>query len=407
MSAWLEKLEALDPFHIELGLDRARVVLGRMNLVIKARVVMVGGTNGKGSTVAILERLLSLQGLESGVYTSPHILHFRERIRIAGNLATDNELVSAFNTVEKARQGVALTYFEFTTLAAFWLFSQVDLDFWLLEVGLGGRLDAVNLINADVSIVTNIGLDHQAWLGDTLEEIAAEKAAIYRSGMPAVYGSLNRPSAIDQSIDAIQAKGVLAGKDFGIDENGSLWQKGVEEKIRLPAESNVVSENFATAIAALGALNLVSSQADVDKLNSFALPGRHQHFNFEGTKIIADVAHNADSVELLANRVATLVDKELIAVVGVMRDKVTKDLIVPMLHWVDEWILVKPESDRAASIAELEGLLAEVGVSNDRVQACPNIQLLPDMICGREAAVIYGSFYTIGECFSVMEVEVG
>ena len=407
LSDWLEKLEALDPFHIELGLDRSRTVLDAMNLSMNGKIIMVAGTNGKGSTVAVLEELLSEQGQNVGAYTSPHILHFRERIRIRRKCVTDTELVSAFEAVENARQEVALTYFEFATLAAAYLFSSADLDVYLLEVGLGGRLDAVNLFDADVSVITNISLDHQRWLGDTREQIAAEKAGIYREGKPAIYGSLNRPKTIDESIATIGANAALAGEDFGIDECGVWWHSESKQSVALPRHCNLASENLSSAIAALYAIGQPPSQPHVDALEFFTVPGRHQQFSYAGTEIVADVAHNAESALFLAKRLEDLSLNNLVAVIGAMKDKSIDDLISPMLKHIDEWVLVRPDIARAASITSLETALIGAGVSNARIHACEEIQTLPDVLCGREAAVIYGSFYTVGECFSVMGVEIG
>lgn len=406
LNDWLAKLELLDPSHIELGLDRTKAVLARLNLPAEAKIIMVAGTNGKGSTVAVLDKLLSTQGKTVGAYTSPHILHFHERIRIRGKFASSAELVLAFEAIEAVREDTPLTYFEFATLAAAYLFSNSDLDFWLMEVGLGGRLDAVNVFDADVSIVTNIGLDHQQWLGNTLEEIGAEKAAIYRTDKPAIFGAIDRPLTIDQSVISLASNGRFAGRDFGLNDRGEWWHGNLDTGLILPVDCNIAPENLSAAIAALAEIGHVPSQSQVDELEFFTLPGRHHRFNYVGTQILADVAHNEDSARCLAQKLDELPNADWIAVIGAMGDKSLEALIEPMLDKVSEWVLVRPCIDRAASIQSLEHALTSAGVSKNRIQACPDIQLLPSIFRGREAAVIYGSFYTIGECFSVMGVEI-
>ena len=214
LDTWLRWLETLSPREIDLGLDRVSRVLDRLALPRPRLVVSVAGTNGKGSSVALLHALFRESGESTGAYTSPHIRHYAERVRINDAAATEADLVAAFAAVETVRGDTPLTYFEFGTLAALWLFAREGLNVWLLEVGLGGRLDAVNAIDPDACLITNVSLDHQEWLGDTIDAIAAEKAGVMRSGVPVVYAEAEPPSAISAAARHIGARLRVAGQDY-------------------------------------------------------------------------------------------------------------------------------------------------------------------------------------------------
>lgn len=227
LADWLSYLEQLHPTAIDMGLERSREVARRLGLGRPAkRVVTVTGTNGKGSTCALLAELLREQGLSVGVYSSPHLLRYNERVRIDGVEAGDAQLCDAFSAVEAARGEISLTYFEMGTLAAFWLFERAGLDFAVLEVGLGGRLDAVNLIDADLALITSIGLDHAEWLGDTRESVAFEKAGILRAGKPALCGDLDPPQPLLEQVTALGAPLYLRGRDYdlALADHGWHWR---------------------------------------------------------------------------------------------------------------------------------------------------------------------------------------
>ncbi|WP_241068117.1 Mur ligase family protein, partial [Pseudomonas viridiflava] len=221
---WLAYLEQLHPSAIDMGLDRSRKVAQQLGLTRPApRVITVTGTNGKGSTCAFVASLLQAQGLKVGVYSSPHLLRYNERVKVQGVEATDLELCDAFAAVESARGDVTLTYFEMGTLAAFWLFEQAQLDAVVLEVGLGGRLDAVNLIDADLALVTSIGVDHADWLGDTRESVAFEKAGIFRAGRPALCGDLDPPEPLLAKARELGCPLLLRGHDFDLSVSPQGW----------------------------------------------------------------------------------------------------------------------------------------------------------------------------------------
>jgi len=251
---WLARIEQLHPEEIELGLDRLRVVAERLSLLhFACPVITVGGTNGKGSTVQLMERLARAAGYSTALYTSPHILRFNERVRLNGEPAGDVSLCAAFQAVEAARGGVALTYFEFSTLAAWWLFQSCSPDLLIQEVGLGGRLDAVNLLDADVSVITSVGLDHQDWLGDTREQIAREKAGILRAGRPLLYGEEDMPSTIALCAADGGAHLLRAGEVFGVQGQRLYWQQdNARRTLELNEAVPLGSDNLASAVQAGG-----------------------------------------------------------------------------------------------------------------------------------------------------------
>ena len=223
LAAWLVYLEALHPSAIDMGLERVRQVAQRLDLRSEAVKIVVGGTNGKGSTCAMLESILLAAGYRVGLYTSPHLISFNERARLNGVIVDDAMLVDQLERIEAVRQGVSLTYFEFTTLAVMALFAARELDVWVLEVGLGGRLDAVNIVDADCSIVTSVDIDHTDWLGDTREKIGFEKAHIYRAGRPAICSDPAPPQSLLQYAQGIDADLWLFGRDFNYSGDRQQW----------------------------------------------------------------------------------------------------------------------------------------------------------------------------------------
>jgi dihydrofolate synthase / folylpolyglutamate synthase len=223
LGGWLEYIERQHPQPIALGLERVREVNARLQTRVTCPVITVGGTNGKGSTCAMLESILRAAGYRTGLYSSPHLLRYNERVRIDGAEASDEALAQAFAAVESARGDVPLTYFEFGTLGALSIFPRENLDVLILEVGLGGRLDAVNIVDADCAVLTSIGIDHVEFLGDTRAAIGREKAGIFRPGSPAVIAEPNVPETVTEEIRNVRAKPLLLGRDFGYRNQGTQW----------------------------------------------------------------------------------------------------------------------------------------------------------------------------------------
>jgi dihydrofolate synthase/folylpolyglutamate synthase len=284
LSDWLQYLESIHATAIDMGLDRVREVAGRLGLELSGVKFVVGGTNGKGSTCAMLEAILLAAGYKVGLYTSPHLINFNERARINGQIATDEALIAQFQAVEAARGDVSLTYFEFTTLAILRLFSQSKLDAVVLEVGLGGRLDAVNIVDADCSVVTSVDLDHTDWLGDTREKIGFEKAHIYRSGRPAICSDPMPPQSLLDHVQEIGADLWLFGRDFNYSGDRQQWAYGGREQRRnsLAYPALRGANQLLNASAALAALESVRDRLPVPQqavrlgLLQASLPGRFQ-----------------------------------------------------------------------------------------------------------------------------------
>jgi dihydrofolate synthase/folylpolyglutamate synthase len=310
LSQWLDHQQQVHPKSIDMGLERIGVVASRLGLGRPAKhVVTVGGTNGKGSTVAFIEAIARAQGLRVGAYTSPHLLDYNERVRIDGDNAADDALVQAFERIEAARlQGdaVALTYFEFGTLAALMLFEAAALDLAILEVGLGGRLDATNLVDPDVAVITTVDLDHQDYLGNDREAIGAEKAGILRAGKPAVLAERDPPSSVLRRAYAIGAFAIRGQSDYLYrrDEDGGGWrwhEPGYSVRLPLPAlDAPAQLDNAAAAIAALRALPLEFDDDNIRAgITATRVPGRLQRVASH-PEIVVDVGHNPQAARQLA-----------------------------------------------------------------------------------------------------------
>jgi dihydrofolate synthase/folylpolyglutamate synthase len=352
LADWLAYIERQHPQSIALGLDRVREVADRMGLVQPAeRSILVGGTNGKGSTVAFIESIARASGLRTAAYTSPHLLRYNERVRIDGQEVDDAPLVEAFQHVESARGDTPLTYFEYGTLAALWLFERARLDLAILEVGLGGRLDAVNLVDADVAIITTVDLDHQDWLGDDREVIGAEKAGIARAWKPLVIGDDDPPSSVLGHAYRIGASAVRANCDFFFhpNEDGTWhWREvGYDIDLPLPALAAPVQlRNAATAIAALRALDIpMTREAIADGIADAHVAGRLQRLERDGVEIVVDVAHNPQAARSLAEWLAAApVAGRTFAVYAALGDKDVVGVVDALAERIDAWFVAGLES---------------------------------------------------------------
>jgi len=305
---WLSAVQARHPTEIEMGLDRVGAVYARMDCGRPAaQVITIGGTNGKGSTVAFVEAIARAAGWRVGAYTSPHLLAYNERVRIDGRDVDDAALVAAFEAVETARGQTPLTFFETGTLAALWLFARADLDLAVLEVGLGGRLDAVNIVEPDVSVITTVGLDHQDWLGDDIEAIGLEKAGIARAWKPLVLGDTDPPASVLRHAYRIGAVAVRGGSDFlfaPVGDDRWVWREvGYEVELPMPAlVAPVQLRNAAVAVAAVRALGRdVEDTALASGIADATLDARLQRFDRGGVEVVVDVAHNPQAAQALAD----------------------------------------------------------------------------------------------------------
>jgi dihydrofolate synthase / folylpolyglutamate synthase len=399
---WLRHIEQQHPQPIALGLDRVLQVLTKMKLRLQCPVITVGGTNGKGSTCAMLESILRAGGHRTGLYTSPHLVSYNERVRIAGVELEDSALCEAFAAVEEARAGTPLTYFEFGTLAAFWIFSKQDIEAAILEVGLGGRLDAVNVLDADCAVLTSVGIDHVDYLGPDREAIGREKAGIFRPYRPAVVAEPDPPRSV---LGAVGNK-LFLGKDFGFTAEKAQWSywgpRGRRSGLAHPAlRGSIQLRNAAAALCALDTLELAIAMQDVRRgLAEVELPARFQALPGR-PQVVLDVAHNVEAARTLAeNLAASGFAPETIAVCGMLRDKDIAGVLRELAPRITRWHFASLPGARGASAKELEIEIAKAGIAvpvekHDSAQSAFASAL--KRAEEGDKIVVFGSFLTVGE----------
>ena len=403
LSEWLDRLASQHPTEIDLGLDRVLTVAERLGVLHGVpKTITVAGTNGKGSVVALLTAGLKAMGQVVGTYASPHLLRFNERISIDEGEAEDAEIVAAFEHIEAARGDVSLTYFESATLAALWLFRQRDVDVQVLEVGLGGRLDAVNILDADVSVITSIGLDHTDWLGPDRAAISREKAGVARQNRPCIVAESDPPDALLAALNDRGAETLLIGRDWRIGDTGLQTAKGRNEP--LPATRGLLPSNIGAAIQALEVADCGDlSEAVLVQMGRVELLGRLSQRKMHGVEYVFDVAHNTESVKALVHHLAqTNVLGATRAVFAVMGDKPIHDMISACEGVFDEWNVIDlPQVPRAQSAAELVAVIGQ-----DKIGDTGSFEHVWDTVKGRctvgDRVVIFGSFWLVGDAFSLL-----
>jgi dihydrofolate synthase/folylpolyglutamate synthase len=373
LAEWLAYLESMHPKTIEMGLDRVSQVKEKLGIHFDCPVIIVGGTNGKGSTCAMLESILLQAGYRVGLYTSPHLVDFNERARINGESVTDAVLIENFNVVEAQRGEVSLTYFEFTTLAILQFFSKSKLDAVIFEVGLGGRLDAVNIMDADVSIVTSVDIDHQDYLGDTREKIGFEKAGIFRKDRTAICSDPFPPQSLIDHAKSIDADLWLLGRDFNYSGDKQQWGYGGRSQRRnsLGYPSLRGANQLLNASAALAALEALRDRLPVgaqevrNGLVMVDLPGRFQVLPGRPT-VVLDVAHNPHAAATLAQNLDNMAfHPYTYAVFGAMQDKDIDGVIAQMKGRIDHWYLTDLPTPRAATAEQIQKKLFDAGITSD------------------------------------------
>ncbi|WP_198265578.1 bifunctional tetrahydrofolate synthase/dihydrofolate synthase [sulfur-oxidizing endosymbiont of Gigantopelta aegis] len=446
---WLDWQETLHPSEIDLGLQRVAQVLQRLlpecslspasvasiSFKLPYTIITVAGTNGKGSTVAMLEAILTESGYKVGSYTSPHLLRYNERIKIKQNPVNDSQLCQSFERIDQARESLSLTYFEFGTLAAIDIFYQQSCDIVILEVGLGGRLDAVNIVDADVALVTTVDIDHQDWLGSDRDSIGIEKAGIYRHDKPAIYGDSDCPDSIKTIVATQQLNFYQYGEDYYYEEKNNQWnwlsndKDGVfQTRYNLPLPNLMGNIQLKNATNVLIALELVKSnfpvsQAEIKRgLQSVQLAGRFQIYSTEPT-IILDVAHNVQATQALKKSLEQLTQKsgKLHVIVGMLKDKEVSDVLAVLAPLVASWRLIDLDSPRAMPAKEMHDLLCNDILAKsksdsdeqDRVKidcfsnfttAYQDFMTNKLMFNSIDKLLIFGSFFTVTDALKVLDL---
>lgn len=409
---WLTRLETFSPHEIELGLSRVRAVLERLELSKPKRLLHVAGTNGKGSTVELARALLAETGEKIGTYTSPHVVRFNERICIDGIEVPDADIVAAFERVEAVRGDTALTYFEYGTLAAGVIFDTHGVDTVILEVGMGGRLDAVNAFEPDAGVITNVSLDHCDWLGRDIETIAREKAGIMRKGSPVIFGSSTVPAAVLRHADETDADLRLAGRDFDwtIGEESWDWRgRDVELRGLAPPslKGDIQVSNAAGVLAlieAMGLADLLQRECVDRAFTSVELRGRMQVIDTDRQWIL-DVAHNPAAAEVLGDTLAAG-DQEArtVAIIAALDDKDVAGIVAALEPVVDHWVAVAADNPRAIPVDELARQVA-----NAANRACLEAGTLADafdfarsVTDANDRVLVTGSFYIVGPALEAL-----
>ena len=408
LADWLIYLESLHPKTIALGLERVEQVKQRLNLQPDFPIIVVGGTNGKGSVCAMLESMLHAAGYRVGCYTSPHLLDYNERVRIAKKHASDAELCASFEKIEQARDDTPLTYFEFGTLAAMQCFIEHKVDVAILEVGLGGRLDAVNVFGSDCAVVTNVDIDHTDYLGDTRELIAFEKVGIFRAGKVAVFADAEMPQTITDYAEKIGAQLWRIGREFGFTSHQGQWDYrstiGARNSLPYPALRGAFQlHNASAALAALDALRValpVNMEAARRGLIEVTLPGRFQVVPGK-PMLILDVAHNPHAARSLAQNLASQPPcPRTYAVFAMLRDKDMAGVARALKDQIDVWLVAGINAPRGATAAELAQVLHAEGMKGQIltfVTATEALQHACKEAAENDRIAAFGSFYTVAE----------
>lgn len=408
LTDWLCYIEQKHPQHqIELGLTRVlNVAQGAGLHLLPGKKILIAGTNGKGTTARTLEKLCAVQGLSVGVYSSPHLLQFNERLRINGEDVADTFWCEAFAFIEQLRGDVELTYFEFTTLASFYLLKQQQPDICLIEVGLGGRLDATNIIEPDLSVLTTVDLDHQDYLGPDRESIGREKAGVFRTGKPAVIGETDIPQSVLKYSQDIAAKPLCINKDYqySVTQTSFSW-RGVQNRFDALPLTSVPLQNIATALTALESLALLPSQQQAAKvLAELSLPGRMQWLS-KTPGILLDVAHNPQSAGYLAAQLQFIKERyaRVHLLVGMLKDKDIQQSLAPFHLLADQWHLVDLPGARGAQASMLVAHLPAQSSSCCYADLESGYQKALSSMQPNDLLVIFGSFVTVSAVLALQK----
>ena len=401
LADWLAHQQAQHPNAIELGLERVREVASRLGILPwRIPTVLVAGTNGKGSTVACLTELARASGLRVGTYTSPHLQHYNERIALDGAPVGDATLIEAFECIEQARGALPLTFFEYGTLAAYLIFQTQRVAVAIVEVGLGGRLDATNIIDADVAVITSIGLDHMDWLGPTVEHIGREKAGICRAGHPVILGMPPWPASVREVIATLGC----SVRELGVDFEPIPTLMGPARAVN-GAAALAAFETLLERRADLVPPHRLDRAASLAALQQAAPRGRFQRVQHEGCEWILDVAHNADSARVLAEALRTLPPARTLGVVGILGDKDATAIGESLAPVIDEWVLCGLEGARGCDAETLRSRLPSqvqsVALVADVAEGCATACALA---APGSRVVVFGSFHVVGPALDWLRI---
>lgn len=439
LTEWLDYMQQIHVSAIDMGLSRVLPVAEALGVVQSAKddayVFTVAGTNGKGSTTAVIAQMCQAAGYKTALYQSPHLSAFNERVRINGEMVSDQTLIDAFGKVETARLkcGLTLSFFEMTTLAALLIFSEADCDVWVLEIGLGGRLDVVNIIDPDMAVITNIGIDHVDWLGDNMEDIGAEKAGILRDDISLIYGTAEMPNSVKQAIDKHQANCYQVEKDFSYRViDATTWQysnAAVSMQLPRPALSLI---NTANALSAVLASSLTIDTLAIEQaLQSVKLAGRFDYRESHNRHWLFDVAHNEQGVEFLLTQLLPLWQQHLAnqstfdtsnqndqasdapatikMLFSMLADKDIEKVVQRLTEAglpISEWFIAEIDYPRAASTEHLQGVLLNY-VDGAKIHSLDHLQQATDAVIAtsqsQDLIVVCGSFHTIGEALVALD----
>ncbi len=399
LEQWLDYLLSIHPIEIDMGLTRVSKVAQTLGLLDlgQTKIVTVAGTNGKGTTCAMLENILRLSGLTVGVYSSPHMLKYNERVRINGSDVSDSDFVTAFEQIEAARGDISLTFFEYATLAGLILFKTAQLDVVILEVGLGGRLDATNIIDADISVLTSVDLDHESYLGNTRELVGREKAGIFRRGKPAIVGEPNLPHTVNDVANEVGAILYRVGNEFSYQAHGNLWDfQGQVLKLHDLALPTLPLPNAATVLAVIeqGWPDITPSII-AEGISTARLTGRLERVS-EQPLVLLDVAHNPHAARFLVQQLAPIVvGKRVFALCGMLKDKDIAGVLPVINPLIDTWYLVSLHGERGASSAMLRKTLATEAAAFEFEDISEAWSALKAQINLDDVVIVFGSFYTV------------
>ena len=403
---WLFYLESVHPANIAMGLERVADVANNIGLLnTPSKIILIGGTNGKGTTARCLESLLLAQGYSVGTYASPHLIRYNERVRINGQELDDQYHVDAFNMLEQGRGRTPLTYFEYGTLGALAIFKRFEVDYVLLEVGLGGRFDATNIVTPYASVITTIDLDHKEYLGDTRELVAYDKAGIFRKDTPAIIGDLSIPHTMIDYGNEISANMTLSGTDFIFKEHDKTFNWQFEKHNLTLNKPAIPAQNAATALTVLSVLNLLPN-VDVIKncLANLVVEGRFEQISTEPL-VFTDVAHNPESARYLANKLLSYKDKgfKVHALAAMLADKDKAAVLKELTHLVDDWFLASLGGPRGDSANNLKEALQSVS-THDKVQSFESVELALSVILPKQQdnviLIVFGSFFTVADAIN-------